>query len=79
MTPVVLWMALFVLLGAPFVYLIWNFINHALSGRFEATTAGLAAVGALGLWGVLRFVASRALAWEGGGRRENRNAGEAAE
>jgi len=79
MTPVILWMALFVFVGAPFVYLIWNFINHALAGSIEASTAGLAAVGALGLWGVLRFVAARALAWQGDERGKDRNAGAADE
>lgn len=75
MTPVILWMALFVIIGAPFVYLIWNFINHALTGSIEAPAAGLAVVGALGLWGVLRFVAARALAWQGDERGKARNAG----
>jgi hypothetical protein len=79
MTPVILWMALFVVIGAPFVYLIWNFINHALTGSIEASTAGLAVVGALGLWGVLRFVAARAVAWQGDGHGKDRNAGAADE
>ena len=71
-TPVALWMTLFVVLGAPFVYLIWDFINDALSGRFEPVTTGLAVVGAIGLLGVLRFVAARVLVWESGAAGNDR-------
>ena len=72
-------MGLFVVLGAPFVYLIWDFVNHALSGRFEALTTGLAVVGLIGLTGVLRFVATRALVWEGRAAGEDRQPTEAME
>jgi hypothetical protein len=58
------WMIAFILIGAPFVYLIWDFVNHLLSGRFELATFGLALVGAGGLTVVLRFVARRAASWE---------------
>lgn len=60
------WMALAVIAGAPFIYLIWEFINHLLAGRFVAREAGLALVGLAGAWGVLRLVARRVSGWEGG-------------
>ena len=66
MTPVLLWMALFVIVGAPFVYLIWEFINEILSGQFDPATAGLALVGIVGAVFVLKLVARRAAAWEDG-------------
>lgn len=62
--PIIGWMSLFVVLGAPFVYLIWEFINEALSGRFELSAAGLAVLGVAGVLGVLRLVAKRAARWE---------------
>ena len=65
---VVFWMLVFVLAGAPFVYLIWDFINEILQGRFVPATAGLAVVGTLGLLVVLRLVAARARVWDGGER-----------
>ena len=61
---IVLWMAIFVVIGAPFVYLIWDFINELLSGRFDFTTAGLALVGVAGAVAVLKFVARRAALWD---------------
>lgn len=63
---IVLWMALFVMVGAPFVFLIWEFVNHALAGRFALREAGLAVVGVVGLAAVLSFVARRVSGWEGG-------------
>ncbi|MCG8469433.1 MAG: hypothetical protein MJB57_14710 [Gemmatimonadetes bacterium] len=61
---IVLWMAVFVVIGAPFVYLVWDFVNELLSGRFELSTAGLALVGLGGGLLVLRLVARRAAVWE---------------
>ena len=61
---IILWMMLFVVVGAPFVYLIWEFVNHALSGQFEAVEFGLALVGVIGAVVVLRLVAQRAARWE---------------
>jgi len=49
---------------APFVFLIWEFVNHVLTGRFVAREAGLAAIGAVGLAAVLSFVARRVSRWE---------------
>jgi hypothetical protein len=57
-------MALFVIVGTPFVYLIWEFVNHALSGRFVPLELGLALVGAVGAVFILRLVAHRASRWE---------------
>ena len=62
----VLWMILFILVGFPFVYLIWDFINHALSGRFDLVSFGLAIIGAGGLTAVLKLVARRSAAWDEG-------------
>ncbi len=62
---IVLWMAVFVGTGAPFVYLIWDFINEVLSGRFHLGTAGLAVLGVAGVIGILKLVARRAAVWEG--------------
>ena len=59
-----MWMMIFVVIGAPFVYLIWDFVNEVLSGRFELSTAGLAVVGVVGAVTVLRFVARRAALWD---------------
>lgn len=61
---VLLWMVAFVVVGAPFVYLIWEFVNHALTGRFVASEAGLALVGVVGVVAVLRFVGARASRWD---------------
>lgn len=66
-TAVVLWMALFVVLGAPFVFLIWEFVNHILTGTFVGREALLALVGIVGLGAVLAFVARRIARWERGG------------
>lgn len=63
-TAIVLWMALFVVLGAPFVFLIWEFVNHILTGTFVAREAFLALVGIIGLGAVLAFVARRVMRWE---------------
>lgn len=63
-TAVVLWMALFVVLGAPFVFLIWEFVNHILTGTFVASEALFALVGIIGLGAVLAFVARRVRRWE---------------
>lgn len=65
-TAVVLWMALFVVVGAPFVFLIWEFVNHILTGTFVAREALLALVGIVGLGAVLAFVARRIAGWERG-------------
>ncbi len=62
--PIVLWMIGFVAAGAPFVYLIWEFINHALSGHFVASEGGLAILGVIGVVAVLRAVATRAARWD---------------
>lgn len=62
---VLLWMMLFVVLGAPFVFLIWEFVNELLAGRIAAGRAGLALVGAIGLGVVLSLVARRVRRWEG--------------
>ncbi|MDX1395540.1 MAG: hypothetical protein R3195_14225 [Gemmatimonadota bacterium] len=64
MVKTVLWMILFILVGFPFVYLLWDFINHALSGRFDLVSFGLAIVGGVGLFAVLKLVARRAAAWD---------------
>jgi hypothetical protein len=57
-------MVVFVIVGAPFVYFIWEFVNHALTGRFVASEAGLALVGLVGVFAVLRFVGARAALWD---------------
>lgn len=62
---IVLWMALFVVVGAPFIYLVWEFVNHALSGQFDLLELGLAVVGGAGAFVLLRLVATRASRWEG--------------
>lgn len=62
---VLLWMTLFVLLGAPFVFLIWEFLNELFAGRVAARRAGLALLGAIGLAVVLALVARRVRRWEG--------------
>lgn len=59
----VAWMIVFMLVGAPFVYLVWEFINEVLTGRFDALTFGLAVLGAVGLTAVLRLVGRRAASW----------------
>lgn len=61
---ILLWMAMFMILGVPFVYLIWDFINHALAGHVIAAEAGLAAVGVTGLAAVLWLVGRRVRRWE---------------
>lgn len=66
-TKVLLWMALFVVLGAPFVFLIWEFLNELFAGRIVGRRAGLALLGAVGLGVVLALVARRARRWEGEG------------
>ena len=63
---ILLWMALFVVVGAPFVYLVWQFVNHLLAGRFALGELALAVVGLVGARVVLRAVARRASRWEGG-------------
>jgi len=63
---IVLWMALFVVVGAPCVYLVWEFINQVLTGHFELTRLGLAVVGTIGAVAVLKLVASKATRWDGG-------------
>lgn len=61
---ILLWMAVFVIAGIPFVYLIWEFINHALSGHLVATEAGLAAVGVAGVIVIISLVGRRARRWD---------------
>lgn len=55
---------LFVVVGAPLVYLIWHFINDLLLGVFDPAGAGLAAAGAVGLAGVLTLVSRQISRWE---------------
>ena len=55
---------LFVVAGAPLVYLIWHFINDLLLGRFDPVGAGLAVLGAAGLFGVLVLVKRQISRWE---------------
>lgn len=61
---ILLWMLAFVVVGAPFVYLIWEFVNHILTGQFVASEAGLAAVGVVAVVAILRLVGARAARWE---------------
>lgn len=58
-------LALFVVLGAPLVFLVWRFVNEALSGHFRGRSAALAAAGLLGLAWLLRLVARQIRRWEG--------------
>lgn len=57
-------MSLFVLLGAPLVFLVWRFLNEALAGEFRVESAGLAAGGLLGLIGLLAILVRQIRDWE---------------
>lgn len=58
------WMALFVVLGSPLVFLVWRFVNELLAGEFRAGSATLAAGGLVGLIGLLAVVARKIRRWE---------------
>ncbi len=57
-------MAVFVIVGIPMVFFIWQFINEILSGRFVPVDAGLAAVFLVLFVGFLRILASRVRRWD---------------
>ena len=59
-------MALYVVLGAPLVFLVWRFLNEALAGEVHGDSAALAAAGLLGLVWLLRLVARQINRWEEG-------------
>lgn len=59
-------LGLYVLLGAPLVFLVWRFLNEALSGEFHGQSAALAAAGLVGLAWLLKLVARQISRWEEG-------------
>lgn len=59
-----LWMAVFVVVGAPLFYLVWRLLNELLTGRVDGGTAAAGAAGLAGLAVVLALVARRVRAWE---------------
>lgn len=57
-------MGVFVIVGFPMVFFIWQFINEILSGRFIPLDAALAAVFLILFIGFLRVLAKRVRRWD---------------
>lgn len=57
-------MGLFVLLGAPLVYFVWEFLNGLFAGRPDATAGLYAALAAVGLAFLLVFLGRRVRRWQ---------------
>lgn len=57
-TKLILWMLLFVAVGTPMVYVVWSFLNDALQGSVDATSA-LVAVPVLAVFAGLLVILGR--------------------